>query len=78
MDGIKIMATFTVDELRQIFKAGVKQGQEEATSYDWGKADHCWDTDKAFFEAVRDALIARKGGEWVECEIVEALIGKKG
>jgi len=77
MDGIKIMATFTVDELRQIFKAGVDQGHDEATSKDSGTVSH-WDADKAFFEAVRDALIARKGGEWVECEIVEALIGKKG
>lgn len=77
MDGIKIMATFTVDELRQIFKAGVDQGHDEATSQDWGTVSR-WDTDKAFFEAVRDALIARKGGEWVECEIVEALVGRKG
>lgn len=77
MDGIKIMATFTVDELRQIFKAGVEYGREEATSYDWGEPTR-HEGERAFFEAVRDALIARKGGIWVECDVVEALIGKKG
>ena len=66
--------TFTIDELRQIFEAGVEQGRDEATSHDWGTVSR-YDTNRAFFEAVRDALIARKGGEWVECEIVEALIG---
>ena len=67
---------FTVDELRQIFKAGVEQGQDEATSYDWGQPSR-HESYRAFFEAVRDVLIARKGGQWVECEVVEALIGKK-
>lgn len=70
------MTGFSIDELRQIFKAGVEQGQDEATSHDWGTVSR-WDADKAFFEAVRDVLIARKGGEWVECEIVKALIGTR-
>lgn len=70
------MAGFTVDELRQIFEAGVEQGRDEATSHDWGTVSR-YTTERAFFEAVRDVLIARKGGEWVECEIVKALIGTR-
>lgn len=67
------MAGFTVDELKQIFEAGVAQGRDEAWSRDWGTVSR-YTTERAFFEAVRDVLIDRKGG-WVEGDIVKALIG---
>jgi hypothetical protein len=28
--------TFTIEQIREIYEAGVRRGSDEATSYDWG------------------------------------------
>ena len=67
---------FTIEEIKAIFNAGIAHGEDIATSRDWGSRPYHTDA-KAFFEAVREVLIARQKDYWVADEVVEALVGPK-
>lgn len=32
----EVHVTLTIDQIVEIFKAGMRRGEEEATAYDWG------------------------------------------
>lgn len=53
--------TLTMDEIKEIYDAGIRRGQDEASSYDWG----CTPTGKRFDE-LQEALfdIVNKGKQW--------------
>jgi hypothetical protein len=30
--------TFTIEQIKDIYRAGIRRGQEEATSFEWGSS----------------------------------------
>ena len=71
--------TFTVDQIKDIFKAGIDRGSDEAGAFEWGssasgnKFDNC-------VEAVHDIINAgKKWGEdgYVEYAVIEAMFKDK-
>jgi hypothetical protein len=51
--------TFTIEEIKQIFRAGVRQGEDQASAYDWGSSPK-QSEDEAFKEAISDIIYDRK------------------
>ncbi len=61
--------TFTIEEIKQIFRAGVRQGEDQASAHDWG-APSKQSEDEAFKDVISDIIFDRecaKGGKAIAC-----------
>ena len=65
------MQAFTIDEIMVIFKAGQDYGFEDGAGYRQPRNAK----EQAFFEAIREIIEMRKGGNiWIEDSEVQAFI----
>ena len=51
--------TFTVDQIKEIYKAGIKRGNDEATAFEWG----CRASGKEFDECIEAIHIIVNAGK---------------
>ena len=54
--------TFTIEEIKQIFRAGVQQGEDQSSAFDWGESSK-QSTDEAFKSVIEEILYERSR-EW--------------
>lgn len=53
--------TFTIEQIKDIYRAGIRRGEEEASAYEWGSSASGSDIDNCV-EAVCD--IINEGIQW--------------
>jgi hypothetical protein len=53
--------TFTIDQIKDIYRAGIRCGEEEASAYDWGSSTLGREFDNCI-DAIHD--IINEGKDW--------------